>query len=240
MGVIYSIVNKINDACYIGSTIGNGKSRWIRHKTDLNANKHHSNYLQRAWDKYGSNNFEFKILLSVEDDILLIKEQEYLDDRKNNYPAKLNYNVLWVAGNCTGRKYSESTLNKMSKSHLGKKIPLETREKLSISHANRINKTYRLISPNNEIFEFNNIRKFCRENKLEHNSIGQLLKGKIYYCNGWIKDYSHTYSFISPDGIVYENIVSLTNFCKEHNLKMKGMSKLHRNDAKSYLGWKKC
>ena len=54
-----------------------------------------------------------------------------------------------------------------------------------------------------------------------------------------MKDYSHSYSFISPDGIIYKNITNLTNFCDEHNLKMKGMSKLHCGGVKSYFKWTK-
>jgi hypothetical protein len=239
MGIIYSIVNKINNATYIGSTVGNGKSRWIRHKNDLKCNIHHSRFLQRAWNKYGREYFEFNVLTNVENDEILIKEQEYLDDRKNNYPAKLNYNMCWKAGNCSGRQFTAATIIQMSKSHLGKTIPQEVKDKLSKSHGDRANKTYELISPNNKIITFTNIRKFCRENELENGAIGLLLKGEIYYYKGWIKDYSHAYSFVNPEGIIYNNITNLTNFCNEHNLKMKGMSKLHCDNAKSYFGWRK-
>jgi group I intron endonuclease len=239
MGVIYSIVNKINNATYIGSAIGNGNSRWIRHKKDLKAGVHHSQYLQRAYNKYGKENFKFIILENVEDSNILIKEQEYLDYRKNNYPANLNYNMCWKAGNCSGRQFNAATLEQMSKSHLGKTIPITVREQMSKTWGEKANKTYVLISPENKEVSFTNIRKFCRENELKNGAIGLLLKGKIYYYKGWIKDYSHTYSFINPDGIVYNNIVNLTKFCDEHNLKMKGMSKLYRGYVKSYFGWRK-
>lgn len=239
MGVIYSIVNKINDATYIGSAIGNGNSRWIRHEKDLKANNHHSIHLQRAYNKYGIDNFQFVVLENVNDDKILTKEQEYLDDRKNNYPANLNYNICWTAGNCSGRKFSDTTIKQMSNSHLGKTIPQEVRDKLSKSHGDRANKTYQLISPENKITTFTNIRKFCRDNNLENGAIGLLLKGEIYYYKGWIKDYSHAYSFISPEGIVHDNITNLTKFCNEHNLRMKGMSKLHCGRLKSYFKWKK-
>lgn len=239
MGVIYSIINKINDATYIGSAIGNGNSRWIRHKNDLKANKHHNIYLQRTYNKCGIDNFQFIILEEVNNEKILVKEQEYLDNRKNNYPANLNYNICWIAGNCCGRQFSVATIKKLSDSHKNKTIPQEVRDKLSKSHGDKANKTYVLISPENKITTFTNIRKFCRESKLDNVSIGLLLKNKIYYHKGWVKDYSHSYSFISPKGVIYNNITNLTNFCNEHNLKMKGMSKLHCNNIKSSLGWRK-
>jgi len=238
MGVIYSIINKINNACYIGSSKSNGESRWKRHLNDLNKNIHHSQHLQRAYNKYGKENFIFFILEVVENNKNLIrKEQEYLNDRKNNYPYNLNYNVCWIAGNCEGRKFSDATKLKMSIARMGKKPSLESRQKMSKSHSERINKTYTLISPDNKEVTFSNIRKFCRDNNLDNISIGLLIRGKIYYYKGWIKDYNHTYSFIDPDGVTYDHIINLTNFCKEHHLKMKGMSKLHRGYVKSYFGW---
>jgi group I intron endonuclease len=59
---IYEIKNKINGHRYIGSTV-NFKSRWANHKTTLRGKRHHSFVLQKAWDTYGENNFEFNLLL---------------------------------------------------------------------------------------------------------------------------------------------------------------------------------
>ncbi len=239
MGIIYSIVNKINCATYIGSTNGNVKYRWQRHRTDLNHNRHHSIFLQRAWNKYGKNNFKFIILKEVDNLELLNEEQKFLDDRRNNFPSNLNYNICWNARNCEGRNVSEKTKEKLRIANKGKIVSDETKIKISEGWERNSKKTYKLISPTNEITEFKNIRKFSRENGLTHTAIKLLLENKIYQHKGWVKNYSHTYSFISPDSIIYENIVNLTEFCKKHDLKMKGMSKLHCGKAKSYFKWKK-
>lgn len=58
---IYQILNLVNGHCYIGSS-NNIKKRWITHKRQLKINKHHSIYLQRAWNKYGSESFKLIIL----------------------------------------------------------------------------------------------------------------------------------------------------------------------------------
>lgn len=61
MQYLYEIRNKINNKRYIGRT-NNIKARWNRHRNELRNNKHHCIYLQRAWNKYGEENFEFSII----------------------------------------------------------------------------------------------------------------------------------------------------------------------------------
>ena len=57
---IYKIVNKINSHFYIGSTI-NIKKRIASHKRGLRNGNHHCIFLQRAYNLYGEDSFEFVI-----------------------------------------------------------------------------------------------------------------------------------------------------------------------------------
>ena len=86
---IYAIRNKVNGKQYIGSSV-NLFHRWSVHKTYLKQGKHDNRYLQAAWNKYGSDAFEYIILEFCEH--YLVREQEYLD--------KLNpeYNLAKVVG----------------------------------------------------------------------------------------------------------------------------------------------
>ena len=102
---IYQIKNKINNKSYIGSS-SRLKFRWNRHLTDLKCNVHHSLALQRAFHKYGYDNFEFIILENCEENKLLEKEQYYLDT------LKPEYNICKIAGNCAGVKHSMETIEK--------------------------------------------------------------------------------------------------------------------------------
>jgi len=61
---IYAIVNKLNGVVYIGQAI-NIRKRWASHNHYLARGNHRNCYLQRAWDKYGSENFEFTVLISL-------------------------------------------------------------------------------------------------------------------------------------------------------------------------------
>jgi group I intron endonuclease len=77
---IYKISNSITGDAYIGSSKDIYK-RWSSHKNGLYKNKHINIILQRAWNKYGSENFNFEIIEKCEPNFLLEKEQFYLNDK---------------------------------------------------------------------------------------------------------------------------------------------------------------
>lgn len=94
--LIYKIINKVNGKFYLGST--NNFNRRVRdHSNLLNKNKHHSILLQRAWNKYGENNFDFKIIEIVNGD-LKKKEQEYLDNNIDSGDRCYNISKYSVGG----------------------------------------------------------------------------------------------------------------------------------------------
>ena len=82
---IYKIVNKINGKVYVGSSV-HIERRWRKHKSELNTNKHHSQKLQRSYNKYGIDNFVYEIVELVEEGLLIEKEQHWMDilDSYNN------------------------------------------------------------------------------------------------------------------------------------------------------------
>lgn len=122
---IYKIINNINDKYYVGSS-NNIYKRWKYHKQDLNRGNHRSQYLQRAWNKYGEDNFTFVVTeLIILDELLLQIEQEYLNIACQE--KEKCYNSSFVAGKI---EMNEITRNKISQSHKGKKLSKETKEKL--------------------------------------------------------------------------------------------------------------
>lgn len=129
---IYCIRNIINNKMYIGSA-KNFQNRKTRHFRSLEKNNHHSILLQRAYNKYGKENFVFEVLEECEYEKVLEIEQIYLDNLK---PFDGNgYNVSRGATSCVcvgknngmygksamrGRKHTEESKKKMSEAQKNK------------------------------------------------------------------------------------------------------------------------
>jgi len=91
MKAIYKITNLVNGKFYLGSSKNINKRKSV-HFSSLRYNKHHCLYLQRAYNKYGKENFRFEIIKECKD--CLREEQEYLDTLDWNSC----YNVSKFAG----------------------------------------------------------------------------------------------------------------------------------------------
>ena len=108
MGV-YAIVNRLNGKFYIGSTIRKFRKRFQCHKTELNKGMHHSQHMQRAWDKYGQDVFAFIVVECVaEKNDVLAREQYYIDT------LKPEYNNAKIAGSQIGIKHTDQARRNMS------------------------------------------------------------------------------------------------------------------------------
>ena len=75
---VYIITNKVNGKFYVGSGVS-VFSRWLNHASYLKNDTHINYKLQRAFNKYGFDNFTFEILEMHEPDGLNVCEQSYLD-----------------------------------------------------------------------------------------------------------------------------------------------------------------
>lgn len=104
---VYGILNRITGKWYVGSSIELSK-RMGRHLWELRTGRHHSQKLQRSFDKHGETAFEFKVLLTcVEADVHLF-EQRAINVLKS---ASHGYNVAAEpkGGFMRGRKWPEGT-----------------------------------------------------------------------------------------------------------------------------------
>ena len=124
---IYKIINKIDGKYYVGSS-QNIQYRWTEHKRQLNNNCHHNDFLQRAWNKYGSNSFDFIILESTDIDKTLLVEQKYLDIAKIEQDKCYNLNFK-----VTGGDMGQHSRDKIRIKMIGRKLSSETKEKMSKS-----------------------------------------------------------------------------------------------------------
>lgn len=156
---VYQIRNIINGKKYIGSTSYSISKRWTLHRQMLKSDKHHSIILQRAWNKYGEQNFKFEILEECIPEKCLIREQFYID----NYRPE--YNIDPTAGSPRGRKYSDEYKSKLRIRNLGKNNPFfgnhHSEEVRKLISEHRIGKGTWVCGEKNSMFE----RTHTDENK---------------------------------------------------------------------------
>jgi len=132
---IYKITNLVSGKFYIGSAT-NIRVRIYEHNRLLNKGIHPNNHIQRAWTKYGPENFRFDIVEYCHVKELILREQYYMDLYR---VVEFGYNINPMAGltrlgvkltdkqveanreRNKGRKHSEETKKKMSFTQTGKK-----------------------------------------------------------------------------------------------------------------------
>jgi group I intron endonuclease len=126
---IYAIVNQQTRDMYVGSAVAVNR-RWSAHRRDLVRQSHYNTRLQRAYDKYGKEAFDWEIVQFVGDKTQLItREQFWMDFFK---PA---YNNRPIANSPLGTKASVETRAKMSAA--AKKRGFTDEHKQNISKAKK-------------------------------------------------------------------------------------------------------
>lgn len=167
---VYSIVSKIDGKFYVGSAANFSKggfySRWSVHLVNLENNKHHNKHLQAAWNKYGRENFSFKILEFCEPKETIELEQIYIDLSKHD----LLYNFCLTAGSFLGMKHDPKTLT-------GRRNP------------NIVN--YSVISPEGILYEGENLKDFARSKNISPTNLHHVISGRYVHSEGWTSSFEN-------------------------------------------------
>lgn len=230
---IYCIKNKINNKLYVGSS-SNLQSRKNFHFNSLKDNKHHSKKLQRAYNKYGINNFNYTILENCEKNNLEILEKEwinYFNSYYNGYNATDEVGAPWR----------------------GKKLPEKIKKLQKCTPV-------KMINPNGKIVEDYSISNFCKTNRLHMGAISNVLKGKYFQYKGWRKYDKHlegiifntedyyarlgmqkktckNYKIIDPNGNLIEG-KNINDLCRKYNLDAGAILLVLKNKKRHHQGWR--
>jgi group I intron endonuclease len=135
---VYQIINSIDGKRYIGSSVNLSK-RKNTHFSDLKKQKHKNRHLLSAYNKYGSNNFKFEIILYCSREDAIFYEQRVID--LYNFSKEL-YNLSPSAKDNLGFKMPQSSKDLLSKINKGKKHTKESKLKMSQSRTGKKNHMY--------------------------------------------------------------------------------------------------
>lgn len=144
---IYSLENSRTGDQYIGQSVQLSMRR-SDHLRSLSRGNHYNIHLQRAFTKYGVENFSFRVLLYCESFELTRYEQFFVDALRPSYnirrecvtsPLGCSHEVFEgtrqrISQSLQGHSVSEGTREKLRQFNLGKSLgplSLETRQKLS-------------------------------------------------------------------------------------------------------------
>ena len=116
---IYTITNLINNKVYVGYS-NNIKSRHTAHFCELEGKYHDNDFLQKAYNKYGRENFVFEILEECKERFLASQEH-YWATILNVHNEKYGYNLRPTHPDGL-IVHSAATRTKLSKAHKGRKI----------------------------------------------------------------------------------------------------------------------
>ena len=145
---VYIIENLVNGKVYVGSASKSLPKRLRDHKYQLGKNCHFNNHLQAAWNRYGAEQFKFRVLQRCSPQDCLSNEQNWIDHYQC-YDSAKGYNKSPTAGSPLGVKHTIETRKKLSLMKKGIKkspeaaaairrgkqnISEETKRRISVAH----------------------------------------------------------------------------------------------------------
>ena len=197
---IYKIVNLVNGRAYIGQTKEKFQRRYWLHRWKLRKGEHDNKHLQRAWDKYGEENFIFEVIEILPVEQIDDREKYWIDwqrkqkegcysiqdggqpENLNDYispeirkrQGELNRNRM------LGSKLSDETRLKMSETRKGKRV-YRTNDTLTDGQAILVKQMF---------IEGKTSKEIQNELKLPYKTLNNILSNNAYstvYVEGWEK-----------------------------------------------------
>jgi len=207
MGYIYKITNKATRKEYIGQTIDLDE-RWYQHKYKKRSN---CRYLKNAINKYGIEQFSFKLMCVCFDEDMDVYEQQYMEVYNTLVPDGYNLRKggnggkhheetkqkisLALKGRCTydvhpftGKHHTDKTKDLISKklkerfaTDEGRKAKLETVKKRAVVQFD---------TDGNIIQKFSSLREAGSYLNVNHSQVSMVCSGKRKTVKGFVMKYA--------------------------------------------------
>jgi group I intron endonuclease len=209
---VYQIRCNTNGKIYIGSAV-NMPVRWAGHRRSLQRGVHRNRHLQRAWNKYGEERFDFTVLEYVTPAFLLRAEQQWID-KSQCTDKKIGFNIYPIAGSPgdTFVQVWEGFIDPQ-----GNEVTIINLERFCQEHGLNRASMYRLANGKSKLKSY--------KGWAHKNSVRQ-------------RDYVKTYDgFIDPDGNPVGLITNLAAFCRDRGLDNTHMVAVAHGKICSHRGW---
>ncbi len=239
--IIYKTTNLINNKIYIGKQVTIRKT-----DTYLGSGK----LLRLSLKKYGRDNFKKEILQEC-------NSLEELNERERYWIKELNSIIPNGYNICLGGEGGDTISNNPNKKDIIEKqkntIKLNGKNKGINNHMfgkHQSDEAKRKTSEKvKELYKLGKIERYRMTDEgkkkisiyMTENCPTKTPEGRIknHLNNLGVKNpNANVYEFLSPDGIKFEVIGNIKNFCKEHNLHYRKIIKVHRGIIDNCNGWK--
>jgi group I intron endonuclease len=191
---IYKITSMTSGKIYIGCA-SNIRTRINGHLYDLRRKKHNNNYLQKAWLKYGEENFVFEIIEKCDITELHVREH-YWVTKFNCLDRSIGYNLKPTDPN--GHSiHSEETKEKLRIANKGKKpsafciqklkertlspehkeLLKKSRELIDFKKLHRLKKGKKIIDTTTKII-YSSLAEVCEILNITKSTLSRKLSGK--------------------------------------------------------------
>lgn len=188
---IYIITNIINGKRYVGSAY-DIYDRLHDHMSNLNHNTAHNAHLQAAWNKYGSDSFEYGILEFCDRSKRFIREQYYIDALHPEYNIGLN--VVANFGHAVSNETKEKISNTLKERYKSGEITTYKQDHLWIHCYLYDAINFIFLGEFNNLAELKPVLNISTANR--DRTLGQLLCGKYIVVENKFNSISELKNFV--------------------------------------------